>query len=155
MTEFPPESLIYHWPSHWVNVINIDEASNLIDEEASMSPQFYLILHLVGVIVLFYALGGLALHVVNGGTREFPKRRWMMIIHGIGMMLVFIPGFGLLAKLEITWPWPFWVWGKLVAWLCLGLITRVILKKTEWANILFFVVLALGAWAVLLVELKP
>lgn len=120
-----------------------------------MSHQFYLILHLIGVIVLFYALGGLSLHTVTGGTREFPQRRWAMVIHGVGMMLVLIPGFGLLAKLGIAWPWPFWVWGKLVAWLILGLITRVILKKTHWARVLFFVVLALGAWAILLVELKP
>ena len=120
-----------------------------------MSAQFYLVLHLIGVIVLFYALGGLALHVLNGGTRDFGSRRFIMIVHGIAMMLVLIPGFGLLAKTGVAWPWPMWVWGKLVAWFILGAITRVILKKTDWAKAIYWVVLLIGAWAILMVELKP
>lgn len=120
-----------------------------------MSTQFYLVLHLIGVIVLFYALGGLALHVYNGGTRNFGSRRFVMLVHGIAMMLVLIPGFGLLAKTGVAWPWPFWVWAKLAAWLVLGGITHLILKKTAWAKAMYFVVLLIGAFAILMVELKP
>jgi len=120
-----------------------------------MSTQLYLILHLIGIIALFYALGGLALHAYKGGNRNFGAHRFIMTVHGLAMMLVLIPGFGLLAKTGVAWPWPLWVWGKLVAWLILGGIPRLILTKTEWAKGTYWVALLVGAWAILMVELKP
>ena len=121
-----------------------------------MSAKFYLILHLIGVIALFYALGGLALHAYKGGTRNFSARRFIMTVHGLTMMLVLISGFGLLAKTGVSWPWPFWVWGKLGAWLILGgAPSSLIRTKTKWAKGLYWLALLVGAWAILMVELKP
>ncbi len=120
-----------------------------------MSYTFYICLHLIGLISLFYALGGVALHLKNGGTRDFKHRRLIMITHGVSLVVVFVSAFGLLARINITWPWPLWVWAKLALWLSLGGIVRLFFKKPQLAGILYFVVLTLGALAVLLVELKP
>lgn len=120
-----------------------------------MSYTFYIILHLIGVISLFYALGGLALHKINGGAEKFQHRRLIMMIHGISLIVIFISAFGLLARIGIMWPWPIWIWGKLTLWFALGGAATLILRSRKKAKAIYFLVLGLAALAILLVELKP
>ncbi|MCB0362480.1 MAG: hypothetical protein KDD35_07150 [Bdellovibrionales bacterium] len=120
-----------------------------------MSYTFYIILHIAGVITLFYALGGLSLHMLNRGTRDFSHRRKIMILHGVALVVIFVSAFGLLARTGIIWPWPIWVWGKLALWTLLGGVASLILKKSSLAKPLYLLVLILGFAAILLVELKP
>lgn len=79
----------------------------------------YKVIHLVGIFTILLALGGVALHVINGGTRLYQARRWAATFHGVGLLLALIGGFGLLARLGIH-SWPLWVILKLVVWLALG-----------------------------------
>lgn len=120
-----------------------------------MSYTFYIIFHLIGVISLIYALGGLTLHKLNGGSSTFKNRKMTMILHGVSLVIIFISAFGLLARIGVTWPWPLWVWGKLILWLSLGGIASFILRSEKKSRVLYFLVILLAILAILLVELKP
>lgn len=85
-----------------------------------MPYQFYKLMHLIGIILVFSGLCGL-LGTYNSG--QTPSRGWrigLAIVHGLGMALALVGGFGLLARLGIITGWPGWVWVKLVIWFCLG-----------------------------------
>jgi len=73
----------------------------------------YKVLHVFSVILTLTVLGGLALHAANGGSRESNRAgRLSGILHGLGLLLILISGFGLLARLELGGIPP-WVWCKL------------------------------------------
>ena len=60
-----------------------------------MSPDVYKLVHVAGIFMVFMSLGGLALHGLNGGTKESNRsRRWTTITYGIGLFLILLGGFG-------------------------------------------------------------
>lgn len=77
-----------------------------------MSLIFYKILHLVGVILLFIGLASALM------PKDTPHRKIGVMFHGIGLVLLLVAGFGLIAKLQIGFPW--WIIAKLVLWLGFG-----------------------------------
>ncbi|MDA0811933.1 MAG: hypothetical protein O3C21_06050 [Verrucomicrobia bacterium] len=77
-----------------------------------MSPTFYKILHLAGVVLLFIGLASALM------PKDTPHRKIGGIFHGIGLFLLLVAGFGLIAKLQIGFPW--WIVAKLVLWLGFG-----------------------------------
>ena len=81
--------------------------------------QAYQLVHLVGIMCTFAGLGGLALHAAAGGSRDASVRRPAIVLHGLGLFLVLLGGFGMLARIGDSVLAP-WVMGKLVIWLALG-----------------------------------
>ena len=118
-----------------------------------MSYVFYKWLHLVALFVLMTVQGAFLLHALSGSKAEIPgtKRKWMMV-HGITLFLVFLAGFGLLARLGVHWPWPLWVWVKIAIWLFYGAFATLLLRCSQkvklWA-VLHLAALILAVWAVL------
>ncbi len=105
-----------------------------------MSYQFYKVLHLCGLSLVVLSLGGVILHVINGGTKSSNAfRKGAMITHGLGLLFLLVGGFGLLAKLGIH-SFPGWVTGKLLIWLALGGLVAVAYKKPASARVLWVVV---------------
>lgn len=92
-----------------------------------ISYELFKVAHLVGVIVLFSVLGGAMVHAINGGTASSnAARRLMTVLHGTGLIVVLIAGFGLLARLDLmNGGLPLWVVGKLIIWLVAGLLLTV------------------------------
>lgn len=132
-----------------------------------MSYATYKILHLLGLMLVFLSLGGLtvqammtpALPTGEGDKGEEPAqakppgKALLFALHGVGMLLLLVAGFGILAKLKLGFP--AWVHPKLLIWLILGA-APVIAKKAPPARIaLFFVVTALGLAAAYLGVMKP
>lgn len=76
-------------------------------------------IHLLGVAMLLMSLGGLALHSMNGGTKENnPSRKLAAAIHGTGLLLVLGAGLHLIggyAHLDHGL-----LGAKLLVWLLLG-----------------------------------
>jgi len=107
------------------------------------------------VFMILVALGGLILHQIGASTREQVWRRPVAITHGIGMVLVLVGGFGMLARLGIFWPWPGWVIGKIVIWLVFGVLVAVIGRAPTLAKPLWWITIALGAIAAYLALNKP
>lgn len=122
-----------------------------------MSYQLYTLIHIFGVIILFMALGGTIFHVVNGGTKE--NNSWkkpLAAIHGVALFIIFLGGFGLMARLEISHlsP-PGWIWAKLVIWLFLGAAIALPYRVKGLAKPLVLILPLLGALATWLAVYKP
>lgn len=119
-----------------------------------MSVQFYNVLHVVAIFGLFLALGGATVHMMNGGQKNYPARRWVMITHGVALFFILFAGMGLAGKLGYT-PFPNWLKVKIAVWLVLGGLVALIYRKPTWAKGLWFVMMALGAAAAWLAIFKP
>lgn len=116
-----------------------------------MSYELYKVLHLLGVIATFLALGGLAAAAAaNGGERV---RRIAGMVHGFALLLIFVSGFGLLAKLKLGLPT--WALLKILLWLTLGGVIVAIRKLPQLASLWWIILPLLGALAALLGVYKP
>jgi hypothetical protein len=124
-----------------------------------MSYEFYKVLHLLGVLVLFVALGGLSVNVLRGGTdtEAKPVRKSLSITHGVALLVVFVAGFGLMARTNIAMGtvWPLWIWVKVGVWVALGA-SVVLIRRTPGMGRLWLYVLPLvGAVAAFMCVTKP
>ena len=130
-----------------------------------MSYATYKILHLLGLMLVFLSLGGLTVQALmtpalpaGEGKEEAapakpPAKAVLFALHGVGMLLLLVAGFGILAKLKLGFP--AWVHPKLLIWLILGA-APVIAKKAPPARIpLLFVASLLGLAAAYLGVMKP
>jgi len=121
-----------------------------------MSYLFYKILHVTAALTVFGMLGGVCLHVMNGGTREQGAgRALVMTVHGLGLLLVLVGGFGLLARLNIITDWPGWVWGKLVIWLLAGAWVALVYRRPTLARPMLILLPFLGLAVSWLAIAKP
>lgn len=116
----------------------------------------YKIMHLVGILMLFLGYGGVILYSINGGTKATNAwRKPVAITHGIGLVLALVGGFGLLAKIGISWPWPGWVIVKMVIWLLLAALVGVATRSAATGKGLWWLLLLLGALAAYMAGVKP
>ena len=116
-----------------------------------MSYELYKVLHLVGVIATFLALGGLAAAAAtNGGERI---RRLAGMMHGFALLVIFVSGFGLLAKLKLGLP--AWSLVKIVLWLALGGVIVAMRKLPQLATLWWIILPLAGALAAFLGVYKP
>ncbi len=118
-----------------------------------MSPQFYSVLHLLGVIMLFMGYGAL-LGRSMAGSDDKKVRRLGSITSGVGLLLMLVAGFGLLARLYDNTFHP-WIIAKIVIWLVLGGLIVAINRKPSAATPLWWITLALGLLAVVFVYIRP
>jgi hypothetical protein len=108
-----------------------------------MDISLYRYIHLIGLSLVVMSLGGVLLHTINGGTKESNGfRKGVMMTHGIGLLLLLVAGFGMLAKLGIHGV-PVWVGIKLVVWAILGALVVVAYRKPHLSKKLWFAVPAL------------
>src|SRR5688572_31629681 len=87
-----------------------------------ISHQFYNVVHIVGLVLLMAALGGITLTAEATDVRPSARpRRLVLVLHGVGAFLVLLGGFGMLARLGIVQgsTWPGWVWVKMGVWVTL------------------------------------
>jgi hypothetical protein len=123
-----------------------------------LSHQFYNVVHILGIVLLVMALGGMALHAANGGTRRDNVARGLVAaLHGIGAFLVLLGGFGMLARLGVMHGsgFPGWIWVKLVVWVLLGAAAVLPYRRPALARPLLFAVPALAAVAAYMAIYKP
>jgi hypothetical protein len=112
-----------------------------------ISYQVYKLIHLLGIFFVIASLGGMTLHMINGGSRDYRARKWAALFHGIGLFLVLLGGFGLMARIGVAHAgWPLWIWGKLIIWLVLGALPALVYRKKSLAK-LFWILTFLFAMA--------
>ena len=122
------------------------------------SHQFYNVVHIVGIVLVMSALGGLALHVFNGGTRaNNGGHRLMASLHGAGLLLVLVGGFGMLARLGFLHgaSFPVWLWAKLAIWLALGAALMLPYRRPALAKPVLLLLPILGGLAAYMAIYKP
>ena len=113
-----------------------------------MSYAVYKFLHIIGIAAIVMALGGAIVGTQVAGEKPASTRKLIALTHGIGMVLVLLGGFGMLAKLGIH-GFPWWVAAKSLLWLLLGIWLSVSYRSRascayKFAGLLLVVALATG-----------
>ncbi len=122
-----------------------------------MPLPFYTVLHVTGVILLFFGTGALVMLALLDAAEDQKKaaKKLGSIVHGFGLLCLLVGGFGLLARLGIKWPWPAWTFVKVGLWFFFGASTVLIKKTPHLAKVWFFVLPLIGLSAVFLGVYKP
>jgi hypothetical protein len=83
-------------------------------------------------------------------------RRLLAMLHGIGVFLILLGGFGMLARLGFMGQsFPGWVWAKIVIWGLLAAALVVPRRRPSLARPLLYALPLLGGLAVYMVVYKP
>ena len=118
-----------------------------------MPYDFYKVMHFTGLWMLFMGLGGYFLGALAVGEKRFAGKTFAALSHGLGLLLIIVSGFGLLAKGGFGFPG--WIWGKLTIWLVLGGVIGLCVRRPRWARLLWILAIVLGALAAYLARTKP
>lgn len=120
-----------------------------------ISYQVYKVIHLLGIMMIFLSLGGIATQSINGSPSSYPWKKGASVTHGIGLVLGLVGGFGLLARLGFGSGLPGWAMAKLVIWTIFAGITAVFIRKPQFAKKLWLLIIFLGGCAAFLANYKP
>ncbi|MGB0416202.1 MAG: hypothetical protein ACPGKS_05090 [Coraliomargarita sp.] len=118
-----------------------------------MPAYIYHILHLIGILMLFMGYGAL-LGRSMAGSEHAGVKKLGSITSGIGLVLIIIAGFGLMAKVYSNTFLP-WMMVKLAIWVVLGGLIALINRKPALAVPLWWTILGLGSLSVIMVYAKP
>lgn len=117
-----------------------------------MSLSFYKIFHIIGIIMLFTGIGGALVRAVledKAGKLE----KFVLINHGIGLLLILVAGFGQLAKIGMELSG--WLVIKIVIWLLMGALIMPIKKMPHKKSLWWFIALFMGSTAAYMGIFKP
>ncbi|MCB0377764.1 MAG: hypothetical protein KDD33_04665 [Bdellovibrionales bacterium] len=120
-----------------------------------MSYEVYKLLHLFGIFLLIISLSGIASHILQGGTKgNFKNRKFFGALHGTGLTISLIAGFGLIARrgFEMT---SGWILGKLLFWLILGAFPVIFYRQNSTSKNSLYAMIAILVAMLYLVEYKP
>jgi hypothetical protein len=111
----------------------------------------YRLLHLGGMFAMFMALGGIALHVVNGGTKQSNVgRKLTASLHGTALFIILLGGFGMLARLGIAQGGlPPWIYAKLGIWAVMAVMGTVMYRTpvvAKWMLVALPLLGMVAAW---------
>lgn len=120
-----------------------------------MSYQFYKIMHFLGLITLFFGLGGMLVAAFARVQLTKQARIMTFATHGVGLLLLLVGGFGMMARLGITSGMPGWLKGKLLIWALLGLAVSLIKRKGTIGWPIATLLLVLGTTAAIFAINKP
>jgi hypothetical protein len=82
-------------------------------------------------------------------------RRSLLILHGVGLFLILLGGFAMLAKLGIGWPLPLWITSKVIIWIVFSGLIAVLYKKDILNRTIWVLVPMLFLFAWYLASFKP
>lgn len=119
---------------------------------------FYEVLHIIGIAMLFLAIGGVSVHAANGGTKATTStRRLVSSIHGFGALLILVGGFGMLARIGLKHGegFPGWLWVKLAIWIILSAIVVLPYRRPALARPFIALLPFLAGVAVYMALYKP
>ena len=117
-----------------------------------MSYEFYRVLHVFAIILLFTSLGALA---ATAGATSGGLRRLASIAHGVALVIILVAGFGLLARLGMFGAIPNWAWAKFGLWLLLGAAVVPLNRKPALAPWVWAALPFIGGLAAWLAITKP
>jgi hypothetical protein len=120
--------------------------------------QFYKVVHIVGIALLMSALGAVALHALNGGLKRDNRARGLVAaLHGVGILLVLVGGFGMLARIGFPHGalFPGWLWVKLAVWALLGAAVAVPYRRPGLSRTMLVALPLLAGLAAYMAIYKP
>ena len=117
-----------------------------------MSLMFYKVLHIIGILMLFLSIGGAIIRASIDQKSE-KLEKFVLMNHGIALIIIVIAGFGMLAKLGMVFTG--WVVVKIIIWLLMGALILPIKKMPEKRAVWWFTALILGSIAAFMALYKP
>lgn len=117
-----------------------------------LSYQAYKMLHYLGFMLLFFGIGGVLIPTLAGIKIQGKPRIVAFISHGVGMLLLIVAGFGMLARLQLEGI-PAWIHLKLGVWLVLGLAIGLAKRRPSW--LLLVAIMAIAMIAPYVAIFKP
>lgn len=122
------------------------------------SHAFYNVVHIVGIVLVMSALGAVAIHALNGGTRQANAARGLVAaLHGTGILLILVGGFGMLARLGFLHGsnFPVWLWVKLAVWVTAAVLLYIPYRRPALARPIYLALPILGGLAAYMAIYKP
>lgn len=123
-----------------------------------ISYAVYKLLHILGIALTLVALGGMAVHALNGGRKaENAARKLLIGMHGLGVFLILLGGFGLLARIGFAHGsgFPLWLWVKLALWTSFAVIAALPYRKPDAGKALLVAMPLLAMGAAAMAVYKP
>lgn len=114
-----------------------------------MTYLIFKIVHLAGIMCLFASLGGL----MAADHRKPATLRGFTALHGIGLLILFITGFGMQGTGKLGFP--LWLILKIVIFFLLGASLVIFKRRLIPTKIAMTVVILLGTLAGYLAILRP
>lgn len=108
------------------------------------SYQTYKMVHYFGFMMLFFGLGGVIVPSLAGMNLQGKPKKVAFISHGLGLLLILIGGFGMLARLQLEGIPP-WINIKLMIWLIMGLAIGVAKRMPSWLALVSILLIAMIA----------
>lgn len=118
----------------------------------------YKLIHILGIALALVALGGMAVHALNGGLKaENAARKLLIAMHGVGVFLILLGGFGLLARIGFAHGsgFPLWLWVKLGLWTAFVVIAAVPYRRPQSGPALLVALPLLAMTAAAMALYKP
>ncbi|MCA8974425.1 MAG: hypothetical protein KDC98_06870 [Planctomycetes bacterium] len=115
-----------------------------------MSPEFYRIAHIVGVLMLFLGLGGM---LACGGREGAKAPALFPMLHGLGLIVMVVAGIGRAHK--VGFGWPSWLLLKIVCWLVIAVLPVFVKRGKLNGAVAVLLALCLGGVALWLAATKP
>jgi len=116
-----------------------------------MAYTLYKVLHVAGIFAVLLAIGGLV--AAARSTDRAAARKGFVMLHGIGMLLSLVGGFGALAR--AGYGFPGWIVVKVGLWIVLGAFPTILKRSPGAANGLLLTALVLAVAAFALAVTKP
>tara|TARA_B110001454_G_C12723310_1_gene436570 strand:+ start:55406 stop:55765 length:360 start_codon:yes stop_codon:yes gene_type:complete len=110
-----------------------------------MPYEFYKVLHYTGLFLTFTSLSGYIFYLVSNKSNE--KKKLFSILHGLGLLLLLVSGFGLAARLGLVSQLPVWVYIKIAIWLAVGASLAIIKRQVLGPMPMYLIVVGLGVLA--------
>ncbi len=120
-----------------------------------MSYEFYKFLHLIGFFLLISGLMGVYFTVWNKGQFQGKVKTVSFALHGTGLLVILVSGFGLLARLGFIQQMPTWIYFKIAIWIFFALAISLLKRKGQLGMPLYLLLLAAYAFAAYLGVYKP
>lgn len=117
-----------------------------------MSFETYKIIHMLGLAFLMLGLGGVLFAFATSAIVPAKVKLLGFAIHGVGLLLIIISGFGMAARLGFMQGLPGWLYGKLAIWVLLALGVSLAKRKANNAGlivVLFAALVGIAAWLAL------
>ena len=105
----------------------------------------YYPMHFLGIAMIVLALGAFAGHYFGGATEPHPRKKLLAIVHGIGLVLAIVGGFGLMKVFGIkhsSYLQNPWLLAKSLIWVFLAMAPFLMRKAPRQALLIFFLCIA-------------
>jgi hypothetical protein len=120
-----------------------------------MSFETYKIIHMIGLAFLLLGLGGVLFAFATSKIVPGKVKMLGFAIHGLGLLLIIISGFGMAARLGFMQGLPGWLYGKLGIWVLMAVGVSLAKRKANLTGLITLLFAALVGCAAWLAIVKP